>query len=138
MPGPIQFLTVIEYFRDGRPWKAHHSNRPSWQEVETAIRRMENYCFPIVQLNLSEFDDDENIFNVIGGAGRYALFHMTGDWQYTDPTGTDGPVHLWESDQGYECLERNVLVDVEKVLGLAKVFYETGSYEAVEQAARAA
>lgn len=138
MPSPVQLLTVIEYFRDNRPWKAHHSKRPSWQEVEVAIRRMENYCFPIVQLNLTEFEDDENIFNIIGGAGRYALFHMTGDWQYSDPSGTDDPVHLWESDQGYECLSRNVLVDVEKVLGLAKVFYETGSYEALGHASRAA
>jgi hypothetical protein len=138
MSSPIQLLTVIEYFRDGRPWKVHHSKRPSWQEVEAAIRRMENYCFPIVQLNLTEFDDDENIFNVIGGAGRYALFHMMGDWRYADPNGKDGPVHLWESDQGYECQERNVLTDVESVLRLANVFYETGSYEALEDAARAA
>ena len=138
MPTPIQVLTVVEYFRDGRPWIAHRSKHPSWQEVEAAIRRMENYCFPIVQLNLTEFDDDERIFNVIGGAGRYALFHMTGDWQYSDPGGTDAPVHLWESDQGYECSSRNILSDVEEVLRLAKVFHETGSYDAVDRAARAA
>ena len=138
MPSPIQLLTVIEYFRDVQPWKAHHTKRPSWQDVELSIRRMENYCFPIVQLNRTEFDDDEEIFNVIGGAGRYALFHMTGDWQYVDPSGTDKPVHLWESDQGYECLGRNVLTDIEKVLGLTRVFYETGSYEALKQATRAA
>jgi hypothetical protein len=137
MPSQVKLLTVIEYFRDSRPWKAHHSMCPSWEEVEVAIRRMENYCFPIVQLNLTEFDDDENIFNVIGGVGRYALFRMTGDWQYEDPNGTDDPVHLWDSDQGYECLQSNVLIDVERVLGLAKVFYETGSYEAIEIAARA-
>ena len=138
MPSPIQLLTVIEYFRDNRPWKAHHSRNPSWNEVEVAIRRMENYCFPIVQLNLTEFEDDENIFNVIGGAGKYALFHMTGEWQYSDPGGTDDPVHLWESDQGYDCLSRNVLVDVERVLSLTKVFFETGSYEAIKHSSRGA
>jgi hypothetical protein len=63
---------------------------------------------------------------------------MTGEWNYSDPNGKDDPVHLWESDQGYDCLERNVLTDVDDVLGLAKVFYESGSYEALEQATRAA
>ena len=36
-----------------------------------------------------------------------------------------------DSDQGYFCKGKNVLTDVEKVLRITKVFYETGSYEAL-------
>ena len=35
---------------------------------------------------------------------------------------------LWDSDQGYFCKEKNVLTDVEKVLRIAKAFYDSGSY----------
>ncbi len=37
---------------------------------------MDNYCFPIVYLNTTHYDDDESIFNIIGGDGRWTLFHM--------------------------------------------------------------
>jgi len=37
-------------------------------------------------------------------------------------------MHRWESDQGYDCKERTVATDVEKVLRIAKRFYETGRY----------
>jgi hypothetical protein len=129
MTSPIRHLTVIRYYRDGRPWDAEDVPAPSWANVEAAIRRMDNYCFPIVQLNCTESDEDESIFNVIGGAGRWALFHLYGEWQYEDLTGGGGEVRLWDSDQGYFCRERNVLTDVEKVLRITKAFYETGSYD---------
>jgi len=128
MVRPIKLLTAIEYFRDQRPWKAHQIASPIWSEVEAAVRRMDNFCFPIVQLHCTEFDDDQDMFNILGGAGRYAMFHMMGEWQYVDESRGDGAVHLWESDQGYDCEERNVATDIEKVLRIAKRFYETGSY----------
>ena len=131
MPQPIRLLIAIEYFRDSRPWRSHRVNHPSWQAVEDAIRRMDNFCFPIVQLGTTEYEDDEDLFNVVGGAGQYALFHHMGDWQFTDPSGSDERVHLWESDQGYDCTGRNVLRDVERVLRVASEFYRTGSYESL-------
>lgn len=90
---------------------------------------MDNYCFPIVQLSCNEFDDDEEMFNVIGGNGRWALFHMMGDWQYNDPNGSNANVRLWDSDQGYFCQQRNVITDINCVLRITKAFYDTGSYE---------
>lgn len=92
-----------------------------------AIRRMDDHFFPIVQLNCTERDDDETLFNVIGGKGRFALFHQMGDWQYRDPAGSDAEVRLWTSDQGYFCAQRNVLTDVDKVLRIVKAYYESGS-----------
>lgn len=124
----IKLLTAIEYFRDRRPWTAHQVVSPTWEAVEAAVRRMDNFCFPIVQLHCTEFHDDEDMFNIIGGGDQYAMFHMMGEWQYVDESRGDGAVHLWESDQGYDCKERNVVTDVEKVLRIAKRFYDTGSY----------
>lgn len=120
-------MTIIRYYRDGRPWDSEDVRSPAWLEVEAAIRRMDNFCYPIVQLNLTE--DDENIFNVIGGNGRWALFQMMGEWQYEDRHGDPSEVRLWDSDQGYFCTEKNVITDVEKVLRIARKFYETGSYD---------
>jgi hypothetical protein len=132
MADHIKLLTAIEYFRDDRPWRANQTVDPGWPAIESAVRQMDNFCFPIVQLHLTPFDDDEDMLNIIGGDGRYAMFHMMGEWQYVDPTGGTAPVHLWESDQGYDCLERNVIHDVEKVLRIAKKFYETGSYAGLD------
>lgn len=133
MLSPIHHLTVIRYYRDGRHWDDEKIRSPSWQDVEAAIRRMDNYFFPIVQLNCTEHEEDEGIFNAIGGDGRWALFHMTGDWQYEDPAGGNGEVRLWESDQGYFCQQRNVLTDVAKVLRITKAFYESGSYDHLDE-----
>jgi hypothetical protein len=93
---------------------------------------MDNYCFPIVQLNKTEDDEDGGIFNILGGDGRWALFHDQGIWQYEDAEGGDDQVRLWESDQGYYCRQKNVLTDIEKVLRITKAFFETGSYDTLD------
>ena len=100
--------------------------------VVRAVRRMDNYCFPWVSLNTTDDDTDESVFNIMGGAGRWALFHMMGDWQYEDPAGSDAGARLWDSDQGYYCKEKNILTDVERVLRITKAYYDTGSYDGLD------
>jgi len=95
--------------RDDRPWDTEQIKAPRWSDVEAAIRRMDNFCFPIVQLNTTESEEDEGIFNICGGSGRWALFQMMGEWQYEDAGGGEGEVQLWDSDQGYYCREKNIL-----------------------------
>jgi hypothetical protein len=96
---------------------------------------MDNYCYPIVLLSRLECSsgdeafEDEDAFNIIGGSGRYALFHMTCDWQYEDPKGSTAEARLWDSDQGYFCQERNVLHDIDHVLQIVRAFYDSGSFE---------
>jgi len=127
-------MAVVRYYRDGRPWDTDLVTSPDWPQVEAAVSRMDNYCFPIVLLSCLDFDDgadvfeDADAFNIIGGDGRYALFHMTGDWQYEDPRGGAGEVRLWDSDQGYYCHERNVLTDLPAVLRIVRLYYQTGSF----------
>jgi len=129
---PIHHMTAIRYYRDGRHWDTERINSPSWKDVDLAVRRMDNYCFPIVELNTTESDENENLFNICGGAGRWALFQIMGDWQYEDPAGGENEVRLWDSDQGYYCKEKNILTDVEKVLRITKAYFDTGSYEALD------
>src|SRR5262245_117245 len=128
MNSPIRRMDSSRYYRDGRPPDRETVVAPSWAEVEAAIRRMDTYCFPIVMLNPTDDEDDQTILTIAGGAGRWAMAHILGDWEYEDPTSTDETeVWLWESDQGYHCLGKNVLTYVEKVLRIARKFYDTGS-----------
>lgn len=130
---PIQHMKIIRYYRDDRPWDFQQVKSPSWLEIEPAIRRMDNYCFPIVQLIRDKDYKNDDSFNIVGGEGQFALFHLLGEWQYEDSGGGDGEVRLWASDQGYLCKERNILIDIEKVLRIAKVFYETGYYDLLDE-----
>src|ERR1700722_16892286 len=129
MASPIHHITVVRYSRDGQHSDAEKIISPVWSDVESAIRRMDNYCYPIVDLNTTDNDEDEHIFFICGGGGRWALSHMMGAWQYEEPGGSEKEVRLWDSDQGYYCREKNILTDVEKVLRIVRSFYETGSYD---------
>ncbi|MDO5692143.1 MAG: hypothetical protein Q4G70_06655 [Pseudomonadota bacterium] len=135
MINPIRTLSTIEYFPDGRPWQETLLARPDCDAVETAIRRMDNHWYPIVVLSKLDVDaatEDENGFHIIGGNGRYALFEHMGGWQYANPTGSEADAELWSSDQGYFCQEKNI-ADLALTLRLARIFFETGSYEALDQ-----
>jgi hypothetical protein len=132
MPSPIRTMTVIRYYRDNRPWDIEVVRLPSWDAVEAAIRRMDDYCFPIVELSPIDDDEDEGGFAIFGGAGRWALTDKYGEWEYVDPEGSDKETQLWSSDQGYFCQEKNVLTDIEKVLRITKAYYDTGSYDGLD------
>lgn len=132
MQSPIRQLTVTRYYRDGRPWDQEVVNVPTWAEVEEAIRRMDNYCFPIVELNATDDEDSQTMFEVVGGGGRWALFNIMGTWQYADPAGSNEQVRLQDSDQGYFCAAKNVLTDIDRVLRIARAYYYTGSYDGLD------
>src|SRR4051812_5586680 len=132
MASPIRQMIAIRYYRDGRPWDVETVGDPTWNDVEAAIRRMDNFCFPIVELKLTADEDSPTDFDVVGGAGRWALHNIMGRWKYTDLAGSNDEVRLWDSDQGYYCQERNVLTDVEKLLRIVRAYYETGSYEELD------
>ena len=68
MASPIHHMTVIRYYRDRPDWDAQQIDSPSWSDVEPAIRRMDNYCFPAVQLKTTK-TKISSIFLVAMGAG---------------------------------------------------------------------
>jgi hypothetical protein len=108
--------------------------RPSWPDVQAAIRRMENFCFPIITLSFDTSEQDGLI--VVGGPRRYSATRVDGSWIYERPGGGDQEVRLWDSDQGFYCRERNILRTRRKTLEIAKAFYETGDFEQVAEVAR--
>ena len=99
---------------------------------------MDDAEFPIVQLSWNDVDscfDDETSFNIVGGSATgFALFEFIPGWKFDSPEGGDEDVRLWQSDQGYFCKRRNIIVDIGLVLKLSKVYFETGSYDQVRHA----
>jgi hypothetical protein len=126
MNKPIHHMSVIRYYRDRSGWDQEDVVGPGFDLIEEAIKRMDNYCFPVVQLNPGQDEEDEGILNFIGGNGRIAVFGLA--WCFEDPNGANTEVALWESDQGYFTKEKNILTDISDVLRLARVFSETSSY----------
>ena len=137
MTSPIHNMNIIRHYRDDRPHSEERVLSPSWAEVEAAIRRMDrdNGYIQIVQLNCTADGDDDDIFNVISGNGNWVPFQMSGEWEYDDPAGGDDMVSLWGGDRRPFCEGRNALADVEKVLKLTRAFYDSGSYERLDEVA---
>ena len=133
MSSEIKSMAILRYYQDVHPWDVKLVKNPTWEEVEAAIRQMDDYYFPNVLLSRLEFDDgedvfsDEDAFHILGAANKCTL--AMGGWQYEDPDGSTSEVRLWESDQGYYCQERNVIRDIDKTLRIVKEIYETGSYK---------
>lgn len=138
---PVKALVTLRYYRDNKPWDGEVIQNPSWSQVEEAIRRMDDFCFPLIALSLrsclvvSDVFEDDDSFHVIGGNDRFALFQNAGNWQYTNPHGSDESVRLWQSDQGYFCEACNIAT-LAVTLDLIRAFYLHGNVEAVELSAR--
>jgi hypothetical protein len=130
MNRPIHHMSVIRYYRDRPGWDKEDVASPDFGLIEEAIKRMDNYCFPIVQLNPGQHEDDEGTLQIVGGNGQIAVFGL--DWCFEDPNGSNTEVRLWESDQGYFTREKNILTDITDVLRLARTFSETSSYRELQ------
>lgn len=133
MASPIQLMTVSRYYRDTRPSDVDYVASPTWNDIEAAVRRMDNYCFPFISLSADGDPEDVRLeaFWVVGGSGRWAMLQASGEWQYALPNGGEEGVRLWDSDQGYFCKEKNVVTDINEVLRITKAFFESGSYESL-------
>jgi hypothetical protein len=129
-------VTIMRY-PPQQGWYRVEVRSPKWKAVSTAIRKMDDREYPIVLLSWKDVDtcfDDEDAFNIVGGASGFALFEMNPGWKFENPDGGCGDVRLWQSDQGYYCKRRNIIVDIDEVLKLTRVYFETGSYDAVQRA----
>ena len=131
-------MTVARYDANGRSLEPERVVKPTWDDVETAIRRMDNFCFPFICLNTDALDPEDeglDLFWVVGGGGRWAVLQASGEWQYEDLLKGSNEVRLWDSDQGYFCKEKNILTDVSKVLRITRAYYDTGSYAGLDAVA---
>jgi hypothetical protein len=128
-------LTIVHY-PPHEPYRCLEVRSPAWEDVAAAIRKMDDNEYPIVQLSWEDVDscfDDESSLNIVGGSGvGFALSEMNG-WRFDDPKGSDEDVRLWQSDQGYFCKRRNLIAEIDVVLELARIYFETGSYDEVRR-----
>jgi hypothetical protein len=108
-------------------------DHPSWEQVQEAIRRMENFCYPIV--TIATDPEEQHALLIVGGPRRFAVADLTGTWQYERPDGGKKEVRLWASNQGYYCRERNIIRSRRKVLDFARAFFETGDFVKVAEVA---
>lgn len=141
MASPIQLMSVSRYYREARPSDVEYVPSPSWADVEAAVQRMDNFCFPFVSLSVDDdpYDDRLEAFWVVGGDGRWAMRQSAlGGWEYEVPGGGEQEMRLWESDQGYFCRAKNVVTDIDEVLRVTRAFYESGSFEGLGPTDRAA
>ena len=130
-------LTTVHY-PPGQNWHCLEIDFSEWTAVSIAIRQMDDDTNPIVQLSHKDIEScfsDDSSFNIIGGiSSGFALFEFIPGWRFEDPSGSHDDVRLWQSDQGYFCKRRNIVSDIDAVLRLARVYFDTGSYELVQSA----
>lgn len=138
MGAPVVRMSCTRYDRSasGDPVRRppEVTDHPSWEQVQAAVRRMENFCYPIV--TIATDPEEQHALFIVGGPRRFAVADLTGTWQYERPDGGKEEVRLWASDQGYYCRERNVIRSRGKVLDLARAFFETGNFANVVEVAR--
>lgn len=133
----VKVLEYIVYTADGRSWRSEKVLRPSWPQIEEAIRRLDRYRYPFLFLWASEDEDrhvldgNNDVFNIIGGKGAYWLSATSVEGGYFERrtvnanAGTD-EVQVWTSDQGFATPERNICRDIEAALRAARYYAETG------------
>jgi hypothetical protein len=51
-------------------------------------------------------------------------------WEFDNATGVEDEVLIWR-DMDFSCKRRNLCTDIERVVAIAKRFFESGSYEAL-------
>jgi hypothetical protein len=102
---------------------------PSWDQVETSIRRLDQFKWPFVWLLLGEGADwgameEEGYLNIMGGNGIYSVDGATpsdGRKRLSVPQHSrEKRVDVWLSDQGFSTPEVFVCYELQTVLRVAK------------------
>ena len=133
---PLLVKTLSQVIVDpssGSEDKSLYISTPTWEDIEQAIRHLDQYRFPLVVLH---FDDGHPgkparyYLAVGGGRGLYLVWFNAPGVHLTcvDPTQpqTDEQVAFIESDQQSWCKRREMLDDMEFVLRVVRRVAETG------------
>jgi Lon protease-like protein len=112
-------------------WSSQDLANPSWDQVETSIRCLDQFKRPFVWLLLGEGDDwgameKEGYLNIIGGNGIYSVDGATpsdGRRRLSVPKHSrEKHIDVWLSDQGFSTEEVFVCYELETILRVAKHF----------------
>jgi Lon protease-like protein len=112
-------------------WSAHEVPNPTWDQIELALRRLDQFEYPYVWLLLGSGGDwglmeKEGYLNILGGNGIFCVDGATpfdgrrrlSVSQHSRETTVD----VWLSDQGFSTEERFVCKDIETVIRVARHF----------------
>ena len=112
-------------------WSAHDLSDPTWDQIEIALRRLDQFSYPYVWLLLGQAEDwgrmeEEGYLNIIGGNGTYCVDGATpldGRRRLSmSHHSREKRVNVWLSDQGFSSEERFVCKDIETVIRVARHF----------------
>ena len=121
----------IAHYSGQYDWSAHDLSNPTWDQIEIALRRLDQFAYPYVWLLVGEAEDwgrmeQEGYLNIIGGNGTYCVDGATpldGRRRLSmSPHSRGRRVNVWLSDQGFSSEERFVCKDIETIIRLARHF----------------
>jgi hypothetical protein len=126
----IQALSATIYDPSGWDWHTELHVTPTWDDIEVAIRRLDQFQHPFVWLYRSGIiqEDTPYDFNVIGGNSLYAFDGMAKgkSFRYIQPNAGHELVDVWTSDQGFVTEAHYVCRELAIVLQATKYFCEHG------------
>jgi hypothetical protein len=130
----VKWLEATTY-NDDHEYFTSRVDNPSWDKIEAAIKNLDRFYRPFIQLGL--YDDfqkclDDGMIEVMGGGGVYWIaITAQGYWQRRlhDPAKGTHYVEVWTSDQGFEDEEQYVCYDLDTVLRVIKLFAETATFD---------
>jgi hypothetical protein len=131
----VAVLEISPYSPTGLPLDLRQLPNPTWEQVESSIRRQDGYTHPLTRLRLDPHEE-EPALDILGGSGRFVLWELGGEWQFHDPSATGGEeLPVWTSDQGYLALPCQICCDIERVVRIARRFFDTGSFVSLDSIA---
>ena len=126
----IKLLEMIYYPSDGSRWQSHETPNPDWLTIESAIKRLDRKEWPFLFLHLVEPIEGSiaNALNIMGGRGEYCLVLWQTEvyFHYFDESRSNDLVQIWESDLGFETIEKELCNDLSLVLIIARHFASSG------------
>lgn len=125
----IRQLQATIYPSDGSPSFTEKIEHPSWELVESAIRRLDRDQFPFIWLYQDADSSEADIpaFVVVGGQGAYTFGPE--ERLFYDEAHSGEIVDVWLSDQGASFPDWQVCHDLELVLRATRTFVETGELD---------
>lgn len=129
----VKLIHVTVYDGGGWTWRSEDIRNPTWDDVETAIRRLDRFHYPFVGLFLSTDSEPYTYpnFNVIGGEGEFAMDSMADSayYRYYEQTRGDEMIEIWRSDQGAAFEAKHCCPSLDTTLRATRYFCEQGTLD---------